>query len=422
MDEKMRRNNNYRNIALYILGLIAGSTLIIKIIMNWDSTKTLFGTVIDMLYPFILGAFIAYFLNPLSKLLNEKIFSKIAANKGTNVKKLVSIIVAYIIVFGLIITALFYIIPQMIDSLMQITTFFNSAQSGYNELMDKLFELEKRYPDWDLSSVNKSIEEIPEKIIGFISNELPTILPTIYNTSMSFISGIFNALIALIVSIYMLVDKHILLNNSKRITYALFGKSKGDKILNTASECNKIFGNFIIGKLIDSLIIGILCFAAMSILRMPYALTISVIVGVTNMIPYFGPFIGAVPGILLLLIVDLKYAVIFLVLIIVLQQFDGLFLGPKILGDSTGLRPLWIIFAITIGGSIAGVIGMFLGVPTVAVIAYLLNNFIGKKLNERKISFETDEGNGIITRRTEDMKKESVKETAKNESAESVNL
>lgn len=125
----------------------------------------------------------------------------------------------------------------------------------------------------------------------------------------------------------------------------------------------------------------------MSILKLPYALIISVIVGVTNMIPYFGPFIGAVPGILLLLFVSFKYALIFTVLIIVLQQFDGLYLGPKILGESTGLRPLWIIFAITVGGSMAGVLGMFLGVPTLAVIAYILNYFIEKRLHKYGIFF-----------------------------------
>ena len=253
--------------------------------------------------------------------------------------------------------------------------------------MDKILELESTHPEWDLSVINDAMEEIPDKIINIITKAIPTIIPTIYNTSMSLISGFLNAIIAIIVSVYMLIDKNRLIFNAKRVIYAIFGQKTGDKLLHTGSECNRIFSSFIIGKLIDSLIIGILCFIAMSILKLPYALIISVIVGVTNMIPYFGPFIGAVPGILLLLFVSFKYALIFTVLIIVLQQFDGLYLGPKILGESTGLRPLWIIFAITVGGSISGVLGMFLGVPTLAVIAYILNYFIEKRLHKYGIFF-----------------------------------
>lgn len=138
----------------------------------------------------------------------------------------------------------------------------------------------------------------------------------------------------------------------------------------------------------------------MMIIGIPYALVISVIVGITNMIPYFGPFIGAIPGILLLLIVDFTYAVIFAVIIVVLQQFDGLYLGPKILGESTGLRPIWIIFAITVGGSVAGVAGMFLGVPVTAVIAYLLSTAMEKKLKNRNVEFEENHETGIISRDT----------------------
>jgi predicted PurR-regulated permease PerM len=158
--------------------------------------------------------------------------------------------------------------------------------------------------------------------------------------------------------------------------------------MKTLSECNKIFSGFIIGKSIDSLIIGILCFILMTLFKMPYALIISAIVGVTNMIPYFGPFIGAVPGTIILLLMSPLRAFGFIILIFVLQQFDGLYLGPKILGDSTGLKPLWIIFAITLGGNLAGVLGMFFGVPIIAVIAYLANNIIERKLKSKDITID----------------------------------
>ena len=361
-------------------------SLIIRVIMNWESTSSTISHALKVLYPFLFGLLIAYFLNPLSKILDH-FLNRFFKDRHPGIRKGLSILLSYIIVLGLIITVLFYIIPQIIDSLTQITSFINSAQSGYNQFMDKVLELESTHPEWDLSGINDAMEEIPDKIINIITKAIPTIIPTIYNTSMSLISGFLNVIIAIIVSVYMLIDKNRLIFNAKRVIYAIFGQKTGDKLLHTGSECNRIFSSFIIGKLIDSLIIGILCFIAMSILKLPYALIISVIVGVTNMIPYFGPFIGAVPGILLLLFVSFKYALIFTVLIIVLQQFDGLYLGPKILGESTGLRPLWIIFAITVGGSMAGVLGMFLGVPTLAVIAYILNYFIEKRLHKYGIFF-----------------------------------
>jgi predicted PurR-regulated permease PerM len=398
MNHKFSKNNKYYTIALYAIAVITISAIIIRLIMNWDSTSKMISSILEMLHPFIMGLFIAYFLNPLVKTINQKLLKPLFKEKAPTVRKIIAILLSYIIVIGLIVTILFYIIPQIVDSLKQITLFIESAQSGYQKVMDKLLAIEAKHPEWDLSVVNETVKDIPDKFIDFVTNAIPSIIPTIYTTSMSFISGVLNALIAIMVSIYMLIDKHQLINNCKRFIYAVLGEKRGDHFLNTSTECNRIFSNFIVGKLIDSLIIGLICFMAMTLLQLPYALMISVIVGVTNMIPYFGPFIGAVPGILLLMFVDLKYAIIFTILIIILQQFDGLILGPKILGETTGLRPIWIIFAITAGGSVGGILGMFLGVPVTAVIAYLLNNFIEKHLGKKEISFHTDPNTGVMTR------------------------
>lgn len=399
MNHKFSKNNKYYTIALYAIGVIVICSIIIKLIMNWGTTSAAISGAMDVLSPFIMALLIAYLLNPLVKSIDNG-FSHFLSEKQKGLRKALSILLSYIIVLGLIVMAFFYIIPQILESLTQLTSIFNSAQSGYNDLMNYLLELENKHPELNLDAFNETLKQIPEQAISFITDAIPMIIPTIYNTSMSLISGVLNALIAIIVSIYMLIDKSRLLNGSKRILYAVFGAKHGDKFMVTASRCNHIFSGFIIGKLIDSLIIGILCFIIMSIFKLPYTLIISVIVGVTNMIPYFGPFIGAVPGILLLLFVNLKSALIFTVLIIILQQFDGLYLGPKILGDSTGLRPIWIIFAITVGGSIAGVLGMFLGVPTLAVIAYLMDSFVEKKLNLYGIFFCTGD-DGLITRVTQ---------------------
>ena len=150
-------------------------------------------------------------------------------------------------------------------------------------------------------------------------------------------------------------------------------------------QCNHIFNGFLFGKVIDSLIIGLLCLIAMTILRLPFALLLSVIVCITNLIPYFGPIFGAIPGVLIYLFMDPKLSLVFAIMILILQQFDGLYLGPKILGDLTGIKPLWVIFGITVGGAYFGVIGMFLGVPTVAVFMYLVDLFMEKKLQKKKL-------------------------------------
>ena len=184
----------------------------------------------------------------------------------------------------------------------------------------------------------------------------------------------------------MLYDKKRLMRSCWKIIYAFLPQKRIPACHEILSECNRLFSSFVVGKFIDSSIIGVLCFILMTILRLPDGLLISVIVGVTNMIPYFGPFIGAIPGILILLFVKPVKALIFAIMVLCLQQFDGLILGPKILGDSTGMKPLWIIFAITVGGSMFGVIGMFLGVPVVAIINYLFDLYLQYRLKKKNIS------------------------------------
>lgn len=398
MKHKFKKNDKYFTISVYALVVILLATIGIKIIVSWSETQKFVSTLIGVLTPFLLGFFIAYIINPLAKFINQSILRKLFRIKNRTVRKVISILLSYIIVFGMIATIIFYIIPQIADTLTQISTFIESAQTGYNRLIAQIRLIEEKNPSWDFQAIYDFIEKIPSVVSEFITKQLPQIVPAVFSTSVSVITGVIDFFIAVIVSMYMLIDKPHLINNAKKLVYVLFGTDKGDRIVTTAGECNKIFGDFIIGKMIDSLIIGVLCWIAMTILNIPYALVISVIVGITNMIPYFGPFIGAIPGVVLLIIVDIKFAVIFGILIFILQQFDGLYLGPKILGESTGLRPIWIIFAITVGGWLAGVVGMFLGVPVVAVISFLIDRSIKLRIKKKNIVFEEDKETGILSR------------------------
>lgn len=398
MKHKFKKNDKYFTISVYALVVILLATIGIKIIVSWSETQKFVSTLIGVLTPFLLGFFIAYIINPLAKFINQSILRKLFRIKNRTVRKVISILLSYIIVFGMIATIIFYIIPQIADTLTQISTFIESAQTGYNRLIAQIRLIEEKNPSWDFQAIYDFIEKIPSVVSEFITKQLPQIVPAVFSTSVSVITGVIDFFIAVIVSMYMLIDKPHLINNAKKLVYVLFGTDKGDRIVTTAGECNKIFGDFIIGKMIDSLIIGVLCWIAMTVLNIPYALVISVIVGITNMIPYFGPFIGAIPGVVLLIIVDIKFAVIFGILIFILQQFDGLYLGPKILGESTGLRPIWIIFAITVGGWLAGVVGMFLGVPVVAVISFLIDRSLKLRIKKKNIVFEEDKETGILSR------------------------
>ena len=202
---------------------------------------------------------------------------------------------------------------------------------------------------------------------------------------LNFMREIMNILIGLIVSVYVLFSKEKFSKQSKKITYAIFKPSNANMILHLTIKSNEIFGGFIIGKIIDSAIIGVLCFAGLSILNMPYAMLVSVIVGVTNVIPFFGPYIGAIPSAILILLAEPKMGIYFIIFIIALQQFDGNILGPKILGNSTGLSAFWVIVSILLGGGLFGIVGMLFGVPTFAVIYYVIKLLVDNKLEKKEL-------------------------------------
>lgn len=204
------------------------------------------------------------------------------------------------------------------------------------------------------------------------------------------VNEVMNAVIGIIVSVYVLYSKEKFSMQSKKIIYALFKPSHANMILHLSIKSNTIFGGFIIGKIIDSAIIGALCFIGLSILDMPYTVLVSVIVGVTNVIPFFGPYIGAIPSTILIMLSDPKMGIYFILFILVLQQLDGNVIGPKILGDSTGLSAFWVMFSILLGGGLFGFVGMILGVPTFAVFYYIVNMLINNKLEKRKLPIETD--------------------------------
>lgn len=363
----------------YIVALVAIIAIIFLMIANWGVVLAVIGKFLTILMPFILGFFFACFINPLVKRVHS-LLNRMKPGKGAKIKKAFSVIISYVVVIGVITVLLIYIIPQIKASIGELG---NTIQDGYQYMITHQKELNEKIPFIGLGGGIEYIKEFAYKKIMSNGSE---IIPYVYHVSSSLLTMSYNVLMGLVISIYIILDMKKLKRSARKVVYALSPKKKEQEVWETMKQCSHIFNGFLIGKMIDSLIIGILCLIAMSILKLPYALLLSLIVCITNMIPYFGPIIGAIPGVMIYLFIDIRYAFIFALMILILQQFDGLYLGPKILGDQTGIKPLWVIFGITVGGSYFGVMGMFLGVPVVAVIMYLLQLFLDKKLKKKNIS------------------------------------
>ena len=363
----------------YIVALVAIIAIIFLMIANWGVVLAVIGKFLTILMPFILGFFFACFINPLVKRVHS-LLNRMKPGKGAKIKKAFSVIISYVVVIGVITVLLIYIIPQIKASIGELG---NTIQDGYQYMITHQKELNEKIPFIGLGGGIEYIKEFAYKKIMSNGSE---IIPYVYHVSSSLLTMSYNVLMGLVISIYIILDMKKLKRSARKVVYALSPKKKEQEVWETMKQCSHIFNGFLIGKMIDSLIIGILCLIAMSILKLPYALLLSLIVCITNMIPYFGPIIGASPGVMIYLFIDIRYAFIFALMILILQQFDGLYLGPKILGDQTGIKPLWVIFGITVGGAYFGVMGMFLGVPVVAVIMYLLQLFLDKKLKKKNIS------------------------------------
>ena len=381
--KKFTWNRKYLTVCLYAIIVVLASVLIIKAVIDWDNVMHHIKGAMNVLSPFLWGAFIAFLINPLVKLFDNKIFGKIKPlKKHEKPRKMLSLLISYLLVIFVVVIMFVYLLPQIGTSLTEIV---NQVPGWIAEINNGLLKFEEEHPDFDYNIINDFFNSITPQLMDFSKNVVTNMVPVIFTTSISVVKGLLNVLIAFIVSVYMVSDKKLLARGFKRVLYSVASDKAGDMIMETLRECYHIFSQFVLGKTVDSFIIGWICFFLMTILRLPFTPIVSLIVGITNMIPYFGPFIGAVPGIVLILMVDPIKAIIFTVLIIVIQQFDGLYLGPRILGETVGLRPLWIIFAITVGGSIGGVVGMFLGVPVVAVFAYLMDKLLNKLVRKKNV-------------------------------------
>ena len=381
-------NSRYFTIVIYGLMFVLGTTLLVRIVGSFNNTVKLLGQALQVIAPFLVGAFIAFILYPLVRFFYRNLFKNTLHMKSDKLSKWLSILVTYVIAIGVIAILMVFILPQLYTS---ITDIVDRLPVWYNNLTTMVDNFENRHADLgfiDYNIINEHLTSLYPKIISYLTDTLANLLPYVVNTSMAIVKGVVNLIISIMVSVYMISDHKNIFYQFKKLLYAVFPKQAADTARTICRESTNIFLKFMYGKAIDSVIIGIICFVCMNIFKFPYTVLISVIVGITNMIPYFGPYIGGVLGGIIIVIVNPVQVIFFAVMILVIQQFDGLFLGPKILGDSTGLKPLWVIFAIVVGGAMFGVLGMFLGVPTMAVICYILNIVVEHFLKKRNITVQ----------------------------------
>lgn len=385
---RFQPNSQYFTIVIYGLMFVLGTILLVRIVGSFNNTVKLLGQALQVIAPFLVGAFIAFILYPLVRFFYRNLFKNTLHMKSDKLSKWLSILVTYVIAIGVIAILMVFILPQLYTS---ITDIVDRLPVWYNNLTTMVDNFENRHADLgfiDYNLINEHLTSLYPKIISYLTDTLANLLPYVVNTSMAIVKGVVNLIISIMVSVYMISDHKNIFYQFKKLLYAVFPKQAADTARAICRESTNIFLKFMYGKAIDSVIIGIICFVCMNIFKFPYTVLISVIVGITNMIPYFGPYIGGVLGGIIIVIVNPVQVIFFAVMILVIQQFDGLFLGPKILGDSTGLKPLWVIFAIVIGGAMFGVLGMFLGVPTMAVICYILNIVVEHFLKKRNITVQ----------------------------------
>lgn len=351
--------------------------------------------VATILQPIIMGLVFAYLLNPMVKMiernlipvLDEKIKNE---RKVRNWARNIGVFTSILITLAVVVLLLNMVLPELYESIRDMII---SLPGQMNDAMEYL----EAHAIKD-SAISGTLNTVLENAAASLETWLRTDLISQVNQMMSsltsgvisFFETLFNIVIGLIVSVYVLTSKEKFIGQCKKATYALFQKDRANLILQVTRKSNEIFGGFVIGKIIDSIIIGIICFVVLSLLKMPYTLLVSVVVGVTNVIPFFGPFIGAIPSIILILLAEPIKGLYFMIFILLLQQFDGNILGPKILGNSTGLSAFWVVFSILLGGGMFGFVGMVMGVPTFAVFYYLVEMFLNQKLQKKKLPSSSD--------------------------------
>ncbi len=356
------------------------------VIARFDALKSGVRIVFQVIRPILIGFVMAFLMNPMMGFMESHILSflekkrkKQTGSRGRKWIRTITVILSAIILVGLVAAFFSFVAPQFVEAIQNLRQHLNEKIIGVIDWADELTRYQFTEAMQDAKSSGK-IEEGISSAMKWLTdylkvdvNDSQQMIFTGISVGTDVIMLFVNILIALFLAIYMLLCKESYKGHIKRLMYAVMSIDHANLVLDISRKAGDIFYGFIIGKIIDSAIIGVICFFSMLIMRMPYALLCSFVVGVTNIIPVFGPYIGAVPTVILIFVTDPPKGIMFLIYILILQQVDGNLIGPKILGDSTGITSFWVIVAVVVGGSLFGFMGMLIGVPTLALILYIID-------------------------------------------------
>lgn len=366
-----------------ILKIILISILFIFALWHIDIAISALFKVLRILRPVIIGFIIAFILNNFMRT-NEKMFSKLF-RKDSNSKlvKYFSIVFVYVIFFGIIVSVILIVVPQLIRS---IDLFKDNLQGYLDKAQTYIINFANRFDFESLKKIN--IDDKINELLTKVSSVVPLVLKGTLGFTTSLVGTVTDIIIGFIISIYLLVGKNKLWMQFKKTTFALLDKNKAIKIIRILDKANITFSNFVKGQLTEAVILGILCFIGMTIFGFEYAFLISTLVCVTSLIPILGAFIGTIPGVFILWLVEPMKAVWFVVFIIVLQQIEGNLIYPKVVGTNVGLPALWVLLAITVGGGLYGIIGMIISVPLMSLIYEATRKKVYNTLTEKNIKIE----------------------------------
>ena len=377
--------------------VIAAAILFYMALRFLPDLRRALGKLLKILSPFIWGFVITYLIAPLMRLLERsvfgplcrKLFAKSKKSDGSKLARGLAVLVSELTMVAVLTALVYLILPQLYSS---IETIVKNGPDYLRDLSAWVTGLLDNHPEIT-KYVQEALNTLNTDIMSWVSNKL---LPGVGNLVTSLIEGgyvvvqgVYNLLIGIIVSIYLLSDLEHFTAALRKLNYSWFSLETAEKVREAVEFTDRTFMGFISGKLLDSAIIGLICYIVCAILNMPYALLVSVIVGATNIIPFFGPFIGAVPSALIILMVDPLKCLIFIVFIIILQQIDGNFIGPKILGSSIGITSFWVLFSIVVGAGLFGFAGMVLGVPVFVVLYTFLTRNVEERLKKSDLPWET---------------------------------
>ena len=382
---KIDWNSKYTTISIYSFIVVCCSIIFYRIVWDTSMFAGKVSEIISTLQPFIIGGVIAYLLNFILVFVEDKLLSKEKFNNlKPKSKRALGLLVTYIVAFILIYLFVQFVLPQLVSSIMGLVNDIPMYIANLSDLITSYTH------DLNVNKeqLNLAVDKLTDLINYFIS-VAAGLIPVLGEALRIVASSVWNIILGFIVSIYLLIDKEKFFGLGRKVIFAVFSEKHAKRTLELIDRSNDTFGRFLSGKIIDSAIIGVLTFIVLTIFKMPYVLLISVIIGITNIIPFFGPFFGAIPATIIILFVSPVKALWFILIIIIIQQIDGNIIGPKILGDSIGISAFWILFSLLVAGKFLGLVGMIIGVPLFAIVYSIIKEVVEEKLDKKGLPIDT---------------------------------